>query len=64
MNEPHNGSKKEPQMKQANDASNTGGIFKRIFTKIDDAMKAKADAQAENGCCPDSKKDGKGNKCC
>jgi hypothetical protein len=38
------------------------GIFKRIFTKLDASMKAKADAAAKNSCC--SGKDGKGDKCC
>jgi len=38
------------------------GLFKRIFTKLDDSMKAKADAAAKNSCC--SGKDGKGGKCC
>jgi hypothetical protein len=36
------------------------GFFKRIFTKVDEAMKAKA----ENTCCKDSDSDGKGGKCC
>ncbi len=38
------------------------GLFKRIFTKMDDAMKAKADEAAKNQCC--SGTDRKGNKCC
>ena len=38
------------------------GLFKRIFTKMDDAMKAKADEAAKNQCC--SGDDGKGGKCC
>jgi len=38
------------------------GLFKRIFTKMDDAMKAKADEAAKNQCC--SGTDSKGNKCC
>lgn len=38
------------------------GFFQRIFTKLDDSMKAKADEKAQNGCC--SGKDDKGNKCC
>jgi hypothetical protein len=36
------------------------GFFKRIFTKVDEAMKAKA----EDSCCKDSDSDGKGGKCC
>ena len=39
------------------------GLFTRIFTKMDSAMKEKADTKAkENACC--SGKDSKGNKCC
>lgn len=38
------------------------GFFARAFTKLDNAMKAKADAKAQNSCCSDS--DGKGGKCC
>ena len=38
------------------------GFFTRIFTKMDDAMKAKADTAAKDSCC--SGKDSKGKKCC
>jgi hypothetical protein len=38
------------------------GLFKRIFTKLDDRMKAKADEAAKDSCC--SGKDDKGGKCC
>jgi len=39
------------------------GLFKKLFSKLDQAMKDKADAQAkENSCC--SGDDGKGDKCC
>jgi len=39
------------------------GFFSRIFTKMDNAMKTKADEAAKNQCCsPDDK--GKGGKCC
>ena len=39
------------------------GLFKKLFSKLDQAMKDKADAQAkENSCC--SGDDGKGSKCC
>ena len=38
------------------------GLFKRIFTKMDDAMKAKADEAAKGSCC--SGKDNKGDKFC
>ncbi|NCG09055.1 MAG: hypothetical protein GWO81_05740 [Verrucomicrobia bacterium] len=40
------------------------GFFKRIFTKMDTAMKAKAEAQSDNACCSDDQSDGKGGKCC
>ncbi len=39
------------------------GFFSRIFTKMDGAMKAKADEAAKNQCCSNDKK-GKGGKCC
>jgi hypothetical protein len=39
------------------------GFFTRIFSKVDNAMKTKADEAAKNQCCnPDDK--GKGGKCC
>ncbi len=39
------------------------GLFKRIVSKVDAAMKQKAEAKAqENSCC--GGKDGKGGKCC
>jgi uncharacterized protein YaaN involved in tellurite resistance len=38
------------------------GFFQRIFTKLDQSMKEKADKQADNACCSEnSKKDG---NCC
>lgn len=40
------------------------GFFKRIFTKMDDAIKAKAEAQSDNACCSGDQGDGKGGKCC
>ena len=40
------------------------GFFKRIFTKMDTAMKAKAEAQSNNACCSGDQSDGKGGKCC
>jgi hypothetical protein len=40
------------------------GFFKRIFTKMDDAMKTKAEAQGESNCCSGDKDDSKGGKCC
>lgn len=39
------------------------GLLKRMFIKLDNSMKQKADAKAEEGCCC-SGKDSKGNKCC
>jgi len=39
------------------------GFFTRIFSKMDSAMKEKADAKAQNSSCC-SGKDSKGNKCC
>lgn len=41
------------------------GLFQRIFTKLDDRMKAKADAAAKDSCCSGKDgKGGKGGKCC
>ena len=39
------------------------GFFTRIFTKMDSAMKTKADEAAKNQCCSPNDK-GKGGKCC
>ena len=44
----------QPEVKQ--------GFFSRIFTKLDNSMKAKAEEKAQNSCC--SGTDGKGGKCC
>lgn len=59
---------KEPTHEaKPNDASQKlkpEGFFKRIFTKMDDAMKAKAEAQSGNACCSGDQGDGKGGKCC
>jgi len=38
------------------------GIFGRIFQKLDDSIKQKAEKQSRQSCCGD--KDDKGNKCC
>ena len=38
------------------------GFFGRMFQKLDDSLKQKADAQAEEGCCCCSEE--KGDKCC
>ena len=40
------------------------GFFQRILTKVDAAMKAKADAQAKNSSCCSGDDKGKGGKCC
>ena len=38
------------------------GFFKRVFTKLDQSMKEKAEQNAQDSCCSGS--DGKGGKCC
>jgi hypothetical protein len=40
------------------------GFFKRILTKMDAAMKEKADEQAKNSSCCSGDDKGKGGKCC
>ncbi|WP_269526877.1 hypothetical protein [Coraliomargarita parva] len=40
------------------------GFFQRIFTKMDHAMKTKADEKAKSGCCCSGDDKGKGGKCC
>lgn len=40
------------------------GFFKRILTKMDTAMKEKADKQAKNSSCCSGDDNGKGDKCC
>ena len=40
------------------------GFFKRIFVKMDTAMKEKADEQAKNRPCCSGDNNGKGGKCC
>jgi len=54
--------KNETKTHQEETAQDKPDLFKRIFTKMDDAMKAKADEAAKGSCC--SGKDSKGNKCC
>jgi len=39
------------------------GLFGRIFKKLDDSMKAKADEKSQESCCGGDD-DGKGGKCC
>lgn len=48
--------------KAAESGTEKPGFFQRIFTKLDQSMKEKADAKAQNSCCSGS--DGKGGKCC
>lgn len=57
---PENNEKKPIEATQTEAQTKPDGFFKRIFTKVDDAMKAKA----ENACCKDSDSDGTGGKCC
>ena len=53
----------EPNKLQPNDAPKLG-FFKRILTKMDTAMKEKADEQAKNSQCCSGDDQGKGGKCC
>lgn len=39
------------------------GLFGRIFKKLDDSMKQKADEKSQQSCCGGDS-DGKGGKCC
>lgn len=39
------------------------GLFGRIFKKLDDSMKQKADAKSQQSCCGGDS-NGKGGKCC
>lgn len=39
-----------------------GGFFSRVFQKLDDSMKQKADERAQQSCCGGDQ--GKGGKCC
>ena len=62
MNEPE---KNTHHLKPQESSEAKPGFFARIFTKMDSAMKEKADAKAQNSCCSgDSKGKGKGGKCC
>lgn len=54
--------KKTTEQKAAESGTGKPGFFQRIFTKLDQSMKEKADAKAQNSCCSGS--DGKGGKCC
>ena len=41
------------------------GFLKRLFGKLDETMKAKANEQKQSSCCGgDSTDDSKGGKCC
>lgn len=57
MNEKNNSLKPEETTEQK------PGFFTRMFTKLDNRMKAKADEAAKNQCCSTDDK-GKGGKCC
>lgn len=50
--------------KKPSEKAEPEGFFKRIFTKMDTAMKAKAEAQSNNACCSGDQSDGEGGKCC
>ncbi|MFP4157980.1 MAG: hypothetical protein ACLFU4_10215 [Opitutales bacterium] len=47
---------------ESSDTAKTPGFFGRIFTKLDDSMKQKAEEKSPESCC--GGKDDKGNKCC
>ncbi len=49
--------------KQDQTTESKPGFFTRIFTKMDSAMKQKAEEKAKSGCCCGDKND-KGGKCC
>lgn len=53
--------KKQTEPK-ATSAEEKPGLFKKLFTKLDESMKEKADAKGESSCCNGD--DGKGGKCC
>jgi hypothetical protein len=59
---PNEDKSKQDRTSNETTATPPSGFFKRIFTKVDAAMKAKADQAAQSNCCSD--KDGKGGKCC
>ncbi|MEM8868659.1 MAG: hypothetical protein AAGC73_10375 [Verrucomicrobiota bacterium] len=50
------------KLKPAAQSDAKPGFFQRMFTKLDDSMKAKAEKKAQGSCCSGS--DGKGGKCC
>jgi len=53
----------ESPIKKTDVPDRQSGLFKKLFSKLDQAMKEKADANAkESSCC--SGDDGKGGKCC
>lgn len=57
---------KEAPTQSVNQApsSEKPGLLKRLFDKVDAAMKAKADEKAESGCCCSSESKDKSGKCC
>ncbi|CAI8335653.1 MAG: Uncharacterised protein [Opitutia bacterium UBA7350] len=50
--------------KNPNEKPKPEGFFKRIFIRMDEAMKAKAEDTSGSNCCSGGKDDGKGGKCC
>ncbi|MGB0460426.1 MAG: hypothetical protein ACPGH0_04540 [Opitutales bacterium] len=55
---------REAKLTDASPNPKPEGFFKRIFTKMDGAIKAKAEAQSGNACCSGDQGDGKGGTCC
>lgn len=49
---------------EASSKAEPEGFFKRIFTRMDDAIKAKAEAGSNENCCSGDSGDSKGGKCC
>jgi hypothetical protein len=47
---------------EATEAEKKPGLFGRIFQKLDNSMKQKADEKSQQSCC--GGKDDKGGKCC
>lgn len=58
--------KTEPTLEEnAGPGGKKAGFFQRLLGKLDAKMKAKAEANAAEGCCCTSgKKEDKGDSCC
>lgn len=54
--------KEKHQTEAKAESTEKPGLFKKLFTKLDESMKEKADAKGESSCCNGD--DGKGGKCC